>query len=154
MNTCSVCGRRLTNPVSIDRGMGPVCARKQAMKERQKREPREHVMLETDYDGLVCEKQRRLTELGFEVEDFVTNIPRVITVHSPDGFAWGYLGSGPHDLALNTLLHFKVSQTLAKRIYNDFVWEVISRIPEEGGKVPGDEIRAFIKKKMQEVVAA
>lgn len=26
--------------------------------------------------------------------------------HSPEGFAWGYLGSGPSQLALGILLHF------------------------------------------------
>ncbi len=30
-----------------------------------------------------------------------TNIPHLVTHHSPDGFNWGYAGSGPADLALN-----------------------------------------------------
>jgi hypothetical protein len=30
-----------------------------------------------------------------------TNIPHLVTHHSPTGFEFGYLGSGPADLALN-----------------------------------------------------
>jgi len=30
-----------------------------------------------------------------------TNVPHLVTHHSPDGYEWGYGGSGPADLALN-----------------------------------------------------
>ena len=33
----------------------------------------------------------------------VTNVPRLVTHHSPDGYEWGYGGSGPADFALNIL---------------------------------------------------
>ena len=32
-----------------------------------------------------------------------TNVPHLVTHHSPAGYAWGYGGSGPADLALNIL---------------------------------------------------
>jgi hypothetical protein len=32
-----------------------------------------------------------------------TNVPHLVTHHSPTGYAWGYSGSGPADLALNIL---------------------------------------------------
>jgi len=32
-----------------------------------------------------------------------TNVPHLVTHHSPTGYAWGYGGSGPTDLALNIL---------------------------------------------------
>jgi hypothetical protein len=35
-----------------------------------------------------------------------TNVPQRIVQHSPTGFAWGYGGSGPADLALNILSIF------------------------------------------------
>lgn len=31
----------------------------------------------------------------------LTNVPRKVIHHSPDGFEWGYHGSGPADLSLN-----------------------------------------------------
>jgi hypothetical protein len=35
--------------------------------------------------------------------DTSTNVPHLVTYHSPSGFAWGYGGSGPADLALTIL---------------------------------------------------
>jgi len=32
-----------------------------------------------------------------------TNVPHLVTHHSPTGYEWGYGGSGPSDLALNIL---------------------------------------------------
>lgn len=32
-----------------------------------------------------------------------TNVPHLVTHHSPEGFEWGYGGSGPAELALNIL---------------------------------------------------
>jgi hypothetical protein len=36
----------------------------------------------------------------------VTNLPRVVVQHSPDGYNFGYAGSGPLDFALNILTLF------------------------------------------------
>lgn len=49
--------------------------------------------------------------------------------HSPDGFAWGYGGSGPAQLALAILLELTDQET-AIRNYQDFKWKVISQIPQ------------------------
>jgi hypothetical protein len=44
--------------------------------------------------------------------------------HSPDGFQWGYAGSGPADLALSILTHFcdkkDLLQEVAEKYYQDF----------------------------------
>jgi hypothetical protein len=45
--------------------------------------------------------------------------------HSPDGFQWGYCGSGPHQLALAILLELKGPE-YAQRHYNDFCREIIA----------------------------
>jgi len=50
--------------------------------------------------------------------------------HSPDGFMWGYGGSGPAQLALAVLLEVSDVKT-ALAFYQDFKWEVISKIPME-----------------------
>ena len=48
--------------------------------------------------------------------------------HSPDGFAWGYGGSGPSQLALAILLEAgSVDNALEK--YQDFKWEIIAELP-------------------------
>ena len=33
--------------------------------------------------------------------DTATNVPHLVIHHSPDGYEWGYRGSGPAELALN-----------------------------------------------------
>lgn len=45
--------------------------------------------------------------------------------HSPDGFAWGYGGSGPSQLALAILLHF-ASKEFALKHYQQFKFDVIA----------------------------
>ncbi len=48
--------------------------------------------------------------------------------HSPTGFAWGYGGSGPAQLALAILLKV-VSESEALKWYGVFKWRVIAAIP-------------------------
>ena len=40
--------------------------------------------------------------------------------HSPDGFQWGYIGSGPAQLALALLLDATGDEALSLRHYQDF----------------------------------
>jgi hypothetical protein len=52
--------------------------------------------------------------------------------HSPTGFAWGYGGSGPVQLALAILLKF-VNESTARSLHQDFRREVIAQLD---GKQP------------------
>ncbi len=47
-------------------------------------------------------------------------------VHSPDGFAWGYAGSGPADLA-HSILSIETGEDVAPEVYLRFRDEVIAR---------------------------
>ena len=49
--------------------------------------------------------------------------------HSPDGFSWGYNGSGPAQLALAICLEL-FGQKVAKQIYQDFKFQLISNIDQ------------------------
>jgi Family of unknown function (DUF6166) len=51
--------------------------------------------------------------------------------HSPDGFDWGYGGSGPAQLALAIALTFCRPST-AVRLYQDFKWQFVATFPPEG----------------------
>lgn len=53
---------------------------------------------------------------------------QMICNHSPDGFSWGYGGSGPAQLALAILLE-ELPQELATRYYQAFKWRVIASLP-------------------------
>jgi hypothetical protein len=66
-----------------------------------------------------------------------------IIKHSPDGFAWGYGGSGPADLALNILFELTDFST-AEKLYQEFKREKIARIPYSGGKLTLEEIRDWL----------
>ena len=47
--------------------------------------------------------------------------------HSPDGFQWGYGGSGPAQLAL-AMLAYEFGNSVAKRYYQDFKWRFVARL--------------------------
>lgn len=74
------------------------------------------------------------------------NVPWILSFHSPDGFEWGYGGSGPADLALNILAMF-VSEQTAWDLHHDFKWDVVSCIPYQGGYFSSDFVVAWLRKK-------
>jgi len=48
--------------------------------------------------------------------------------HSPDGFNWGYGGSGPSQLALALLADALDSDKVALELYQQFKWAVVCRL--------------------------
>lgn len=49
--------------------------------------------------------------------------------HSPDGFNWGYGGSGPAQLALAILLNFVPKET-ATQLYQGLKWSTVAGWPQ------------------------
>ncbi len=137
---CMLCKRPLSDPESVDRGLGPVCwAKVQAEAERAEDEAREWQCL-LPFEGNVVLKR--------ENGRVLTNVPHTIVRHSPTGFAWGYGGSGPADLALNILLLY-TDEEAADRLYQRFKWEFVSRVPPEGGVIKGETIRAWLEEQKE-----
>lgn len=66
---------------------------------------------------------RRVTIDGVELNP---EYSQSIYNHSPDGFNWGYGGSGPSQLALAILLETTKDLSLSKMFYQDFKWEFIA----------------------------
>lgn len=58
--------------------------------------------------------------------------------HSPDGFNWGYGGSGPAQLALALVLLVTADDETALRHYQDFKWRVIAQLPQADFEVEID----------------
>lgn len=64
-----------------------------------------------------------------------------IRYHSPDGFSWGYHGSGPAELARHLLAHATGRRALYERpdLYQEFKREVVGRLPRlwmlDGGTI-------------------
>lgn len=67
-----------------------------------------------------------------------------IVNHSPDGFAWGYGGSGPSQLALAILLELSTRAYAAAR-YQDFKFKVISAQDKDTDlKIPVSTVREWM----------
>lgn len=65
--------------------------------------------------------------------------------HSPGGFAWGYTGSGPAQLALAILLDYLGDEQMALAHYQAFKTSHVSSWPQEGAwELGADEIEAFL----------
>jgi hypothetical protein len=67
--------------------------------------------------------------------------------HSPEGFNWGYAGSGPAQLALALLLYFADRET-ALQLYQEFKTEIVQEL-DDFFRLPKDEVREWIEKKKQ-----
>lgn len=71
--------------------------------------------------------------------------------HSPDGFEFGYGGSGPAQLALAILLDFTNDELEARRYYQDFKWHFLATLPPGGVTastygidIPAEEIEKWL----------
>ncbi len=62
--------------------------------------------------------------------------------HSPDGFNWGYGGSGPAQLSLALLLLF-VSEENAIQLHQNFKWKYIATLPEGDFKIDSEQIETM-----------
>lgn len=76
--------------------------------------------------------------------------------HSPDGFQWGYGGSGPAQLALALLLDVTGNPDLSQAHYQDFKIEVVASWGEQW-KITSQEILDWISReqsrKLQQTIA-
>lgn len=83
----------------------------------------------------------------FYVDDWRAISPRksqALYNHSPDGFAWGYAGSGPSQLALAILLEL-FGEEQAKRHYQQFKWDFISTLPrDKNWKIDVEDIDKWV----------
>jgi hypothetical protein len=72
-----------------------------------------------------------------------------IANHSPTGFSWGYVGSGPAQLALALLLDYFGDREKALNLYHDFMYEVVSRWPMDSGwTLTGEEIETVCARRL------
>jgi hypothetical protein len=117
---------------------------------------------------ITCYRVLRDENAGRNATHLCFNIGRRHIHHSPSGFEWGYLGSGPADYALN-ILALWLPQRLAPLKEDDFAsvelwdktrvsyraWQLhqpfkqhfIATLAEEGGTIRGTEIYDWLKDK-------
>lgn len=134
---CGNCGQPLTDPISIRRGIGPDCwarmiVRMEADKDCVKLPFHGDLVVKRDRNGVkyIC-------------------IPHMVEYHSSTGMEWGYSGSGPAELALNTLFFFTKDRDFSFRHHQAFKTEFVEGLPKDGGRIPGELIRAWIDERKE-----
>lgn len=84
------------------------------------------IRIEGDYDP-----ETWFSEVRIDGEPLSPKASQRVRNHSPDGFAWGYGGSGPAQLALAILLAAGLNAEQATRVYQDFKFEFIAKLPRD-----------------------
>ena len=162
---CGRCKRRLTDPVSISLGMGPECRGHAGGSMSASLCKRDE--FSDEFDNSIPFEQalvikRRLDRRGDSLEKgaVITNVPHLVVHHSPDGYEFGYAGSGPTDLALNicqlylNLTGYEGQQT---KLYDGKCWSLawavrlqfrnafLGGVPRTGKTIPFAELDAWFK---------
>ena len=66
--------------------------------------------------------------------------------HSPNGFEWGYCGSGPAQLALAILADHLANDEQALDFYQRFKWTVIAELPKRGWTLTSAQVEESLEK--------
>lgn len=75
--------------------------------------------------------------------------------HSPDGFSWGYGGSGPAQLALALLFDTGLPPDLCVQIHQDLKWAKVAKWSQSAcWTLPGAELLRWIAAALAELVAS
>lgn len=159
---CAECGKTLTDPVSVQRGIGPICwgRGKDDMEMNEANNEYHDGFLEELADvtthGVILKR-----EPGLQITTW-TNIPHLVAHHSPSGYEWGYGGSGPADLALNIVelalrrLGYDGPQMecwdgqkcfeAAWAMHQDFKSQFVATCPQKGGVLSWEIVVAWVEK--------
>ncbi len=70
--------------------------------------------------------------------------------HSPDGFNWGYGGSGPAQLALALAADVLGDDEAAQDVYQRLKFKLVGRLPHDGWSLSEDQLRASIRRLQQD----
>lgn len=157
--TCSICGCKLTDPNSVERGIGPICANSNLSHTETATRTRQiadhYIAIPIKHNGLIL----RRDENGVS-----TNVPHLIIEHSPTGYEFGYGGSGPADLALNVvevlLRHIGYEGPrmpcldgscfqMAWSMHHDFKWRFLCAVQRSGATIPYADMIDWVKGGLQ-----
>lgn len=84
--------------------------------------------------------------VSIDGDDFSPRRSQKVRNHSPDGFAWGYGGSGPAQLALAILLE-ETTQEEAERAHQNFKFQVIARLDKvDDFKLTSADVQAWLER--------
>jgi len=85
------------------------------------------------------------------VEDVLgTSALHHVVRHSPDGFEWGYGGSGPSDAALSILTDYLEGSPIdVETCYQAFKFHFLADAPEKGFTITSDQIDLWLYREMR-----
>lgn len=153
---CSECGRPLTDPVSVKRGIGPICWAQSLQENNDMQQDTNSTSILIP--GIRLESGIILTR--HNDGSTMSNVAHVAIHHSPSGFEWGYGGSGPADLALNICeavlktLDYKGPRidlwngtcfAAAWAMHQDYKSQFIIGIPHEGAVLSWEETADWVQ---------
>jgi len=69
--------------------------------------------------------------------------------HSPDGFNWGYCGSGPAQLALALLYDVTGDATLSVKLHQEFKWDFVAYWRDDW-QITSDKIKEWVEQNKSE----
>lgn len=102
--------------------------------------------------GFITAKRERPIKVYIEEKFLDPKESQAIENHSPDGFNWGYGGSGPAQLALGLMLKFTDEKEMALQIYQAFKWDVIANQPEDQDlNLEIAKIKSWVELKIKEL---
>jgi hypothetical protein len=104
-----------------------------------------HIHRLKQQEGQYGEVIVRVIENDLPQYDLSPYASQQLRTHSPVGFEFGYIGRGPAQLALAILLDATGSERIALRWYNEFKFEFIANIENDGGMILGEDIAQWIE---------
>lgn len=100
------------------------------------------------YVGTRCNGEINVSVRDRNGDDQPSRLPVRLDLvnHSPDGFEWGYLGSGPAQLAFALCLHVLAGDVpRARRVYRDVAFTLVSAFPEDAWSIDQTELKRAIE---------
>lgn len=94
--------------------------------------------------GAVVLRRRELGARAAASEVLEPGRSQALRNHSPDGFEWGYGGSGPNQLALALLLDVTGEEEFSLASHADFCRDVVSQLPEREWTLTAKAIEAWV----------
>lgn len=119
--------------------------RRKAQRVKHGRKPKKEYVAEGGYDSTNGVVRVRQTVDGEAIEYSLAPYLHLVN-HSPTGFAWGYGGSGPAQLALAILADYLGDNDRAVALHQRFKFAVVSRLNGSRGFIVQDlEIEDWLK---------
>lgn len=100
---------------------------------------------------LVCEVKVIAQISRLHTRKYSLNPRLDIVNHSPDGFNWGYGGSGPAQLAFAILFDYLEEKEKAIDFYQQFKWDFVAKIEGHLWTITSTQIDSFLKKYQKEL---